>query len=431
MKPALLRMTALSALMLFSPTLNDLASAQKPVIRIARPPVKVKVDMSALAGHGSRKRPGEGIAEGGPQPEPPTRPRLDSKSVVLDVPPLPRPRPGALGNSPALEDLFGTTGGNLGDIKDVASLLEDGPGANNAIPENFRDQGNGEDGDLLGGKRELGGQRLGGYDWRAVRGDWTIGGDNGDQGVDLTGGAPASPAADAPDGSGVASDGGCGSVPESYGTVSNCGTNDEGQTEATGTRDGRSTPEGRTESGHENWVATKDENSQFVHAIQFDEKGQNTGEYIQDVQTFGGYERTVREWRDANGQVIERQEIVRRIRNNPARQPNPEEGGVADHLCAGWNPMNGCAGKGLTIRDMTSQPGRGETSAAGERSAGANVGPEAVTNGGDGSFIAGGNSGGGGGAEIDPCIAAGEGCGNGPDGPDGPVASIEAAAGRH
>ena len=108
--------------------------------------------------------------------------------------------------------------------------------------------------------------------------DWTLGpGDDGDRSVDLTGGAPRSPAADAPDGSGVASDGGCGSVPESYGTVSNCGTNEDGQTEANGTRDGRSTPEGRTESGHENWTARKDESSLFVHAVQFDEKGDIKG----------------------------------------------------------------------------------------------------------------------------------------------------------
>jgi hypothetical protein len=461
MKPNLLKMTALSTLLLVSPALSDLAAAQKPVIRIARPPVKLKINMSALAGDTAGKRAGGDVAEAGPQPEPPTLPRLKRKQAVLDVPPLPRarpqiadlggegsddpvepggealdspPLPASLGHSPALEELFDTTGGNLDDIRDAASLLEDGPGTHNAIPDNFRDQGNGEDTEQLGGKRELGGQRLGGYDWRAARGDWTIGGNDGDKGVDLTGGAPTSPAADAPDGSGVASDGGCGSVPESYGTVSNCGTNDDGQTEAAGTREGRSAPEGRTESGHENWTATRDEDSLFVHAIQFDEKGQKTGEFIQDIQTFGGTERTVYEWRDANGEIIERREITRRIRNNPAGQPNPEEGGVADHLCAGWNPMTGCAGKGVTARDMTGQPRPGETGAPDERSAGASVGAEAVTNGGDGSFIAGGNSGNGGRGEPDPCIAARESCGNGPDGPDGPdgpVAAIEAAAVRH
>ena len=55
------------------------------------------------------------------------------------------------------------------------------------------------------------------------------------------------------------------------------------------------------------------------------------------------------------------------------------------------------------------------------RSASASIGPEAVTNGGDGSFGVEVGSGRGG-FKLDPCATAGDDCGNGPGGPDNPVA---------
>ncbi len=87
-------------------------------------------------------------------------------------------------------------------------------------------------------------------------------------------------------------------------------------------------------------------------------------------------------------------------------QPVPHDGatsGKGDNC--NWNPVLGrCMTQRASPKDMTSQPGEdggtGAVTTAG--TAGPHIGPEAVTNPGDGSFISGGNRGGSGGRPYDP-----------------------------
>ena len=89
--------------------------------------------------------------------------------------------------------------------------------------------------------------------------------------------------------------------------------------------------------------------------------------------------------------------------------------------CIRWTSFGGCMATRTKIWDSTSQPDPTEDGSGTVRSAGASIGPEAVTNGGDGSFGVEGGSGSGG-FKLDPCATAGDDCGNGPGGPGNPVA---------
>lgn len=86
-----------------------------------------------------------------------------------------------------------------------------------------------------------------------------------------------------------------------------------------------------------------------------------------------------------------------------------------------WSPFGGYVSPSHTFFDTISQPDTdGQVTVTG--SARPNAGPGAVTNGGDGGFVAGGNTGGSGGFGHDPCATV-IGCGDGPGGagPEGTV----------
>ncbi|HMB48389.1 MAG TPA: hypothetical protein VKN63_08950, partial [Afifellaceae bacterium] len=106
--------------------------------------------------------------------------------------------------------------------------------------------------------------------------------------------------------------------------------------------------------------------------------------------------------------------------------PHDNDAGRGTGGCGVWTPFGGCTGTGPKVWDTTGQPNPADDGSATVRSAGASIGPEAVTNGGDGSFGAEGNSGRGGGFGIDPCATVAE-CGDGSGGPDNPVGSVDAA----
>lgn len=100
--------------------------------------------------------------------------------------------------------------------------------------------------------------------------------------------------------------------------------------------------------------------------------------------------------------------------------PNDNDTGRGDGGCGTWTLFGGCTGTGLKIWDTTGQPNPTDDGSDNGRNAGASIGPEAVTNGGDGSFVS-GQGRGGGGPGLDPCATAGPSCGNGPDGPGSPA----------
>ena len=58
MKKTFLTMTALSAMVLISPALQDTAAANKPVIRIAKPHIKVNVNTKRLTNKTTPRKPG-------------------------------------------------------------------------------------------------------------------------------------------------------------------------------------------------------------------------------------------------------------------------------------------------------------------------------------------------------------------------------------
>ena len=68
-------MTALSSLILISPAMQDNAAAAttfyKPSIRIVGPLVKLRINTRRLVTKAAKKPTGNGVAEAGPQPEPP------------------------------------------------------------------------------------------------------------------------------------------------------------------------------------------------------------------------------------------------------------------------------------------------------------------------------------------------------------------------
>jgi len=141
----------------------------------------------------------------------------------------------------------------------------------------------------------------------------------------------------------AANGGACGRIPSSYGTVGGCSTDRNGTTRAHGQRDGTTRTDGsRSSEGHENWEVERSDNAFFVNAEQYDENGNKTGEFTQDTQEYGGYSRTVREWRDADGEVIRREETVERTdpdADGPAGQPDPNGDNDVSlaEFCA-WTP---------------------------------------------------------------------------------------------
>ncbi len=90
--------------------------------------------------------------------------------------------------------------------------------------------------------------------------------------------------------------------------------------------------------------------------------------------------------------------------------------------CGVWTPFGGCTGTGPKIWETTGQPDPSGDGTATTRNAGASIGPEAVTNADE--FHTGS---GGGGVHIDPCIAAGGDCGNGPGNPTASMGGRQAA----
>ncbi len=84
-------------------------------------------------------------------------------------------------------------------------------------------------------------------------------------------------------------------------------------------------------------------------------------------------------------------------------QPAPHDGSTSGSKNAGkWTPLAVMSAHTHTFFDTISQPGTdGQVTVTG--SARPNAGPGAVTNGGDGGFVAGGNTGGSGGFGHDPC----------------------------
>ncbi len=98
-----------------------------------------------------------------------------------------------------------------------------------------------------------------------------------------------------------------------------------------------------------------------------------------------------------------------------AGQPAPHDGSTSGGRNAGkWTPFGGYVSPSHTFFDTISQPGTdGQVTVTG--SARPNAGPGAVTNGGDGGFVAGGNTGGSGGFGHNPCATV-IGCGDGPGG---------------
>jgi hypothetical protein len=463
LKRTLLTMTALSSLILISPTLQNVAVAgpNNPSIRIAGPQMKMRIDTRRLVTKAAKKPTGNAIAKAGPQPEPPTRPKRTKVTNVAkqDQAQLPRPRPynefeengngidseidaaevlpPSLGGAPELEELLDVTGGNMGDIRNTAKLLEDGPGQN-ALPE--IPGANGEFPGGIGGDLPFGGNRVGTMDpFGGRREAFGPGGRNDEFGVDMMSGIPRSPASKAPNPGSEASSG-------------------VGWVNDTSNRDSPGTTHWSRRLGGSGWVAgfgRRDNADGSISAgiVISDSHNRSVGSRTIEVSAPDeNGKRTVDiEDRDSQGNVVHREESETRSSTGPTpwdqnangvpdsierasppppppsdSQPNPADGGPADGICAGWNPLAGCAAPGLKVWDVNSQPGpdpTGEGSGT-ARSAGASIGPEAVTNTGDGSFTAGGSRGGGGGGHgIDPgCITAGDDCGNGPD---GPVASMD------
>ena len=456
LKRTLYTMTALSSLILIIPTLQNAAIAgqfNKPMIRMIAPQVKMRINTRRLVTKAAKKPAGNKILEAGPQPEPPTRPKRTKVTNVAkeDLARLPRPRPynefeedgnggkidvadalpPALGGAPELEELFGVTGGNMNDIRDAASLLENGLDGQNALPEHLRGNNENISGDI-GGERPFGANREGVWDPRGGRGSaFGPGGSNDGFGVDMMAGIPRSPASQAPNPGGQASNG---------------WSFDGMQVSGSGTYQSWRT----TDSNGDTVTFVREDFNDGAGSVSItitDADGNVRGDVSIDISKPHGRGRDYQaEAHDADGNLVGASKGTTETESVPNRydpdgdgvpndvpetgseqagQPNPEDGGAAEGLCAGWNPLSGCGQGGLKIWDTITQPGTSEESTATASGAGPRIGPEAVTNGGDGSFTAGGGRRDNGrGHGIDPCITAG-GCGNGPDGPDNPTGSME------
>jgi hypothetical protein len=461
MKPIITTMTALAVALTSLPSAQAAMAMNKPMNMNAAKPQAFKIKPPRIHVRRQltkpmrieRKSDRPSKTEAGPQPEPPTKP-VPGTEVSLNIPPLPRARPtlprepsdtsynefdegGAapggevnttgilpppLDMSPELTGLLDITGGNLGDVLDAVKLLEDGPGGQNALPEHFRDQGDDIPG--VGGDHPFGGGRIGA--WDPLGGGGTAfgpGGRNEDFGADPMAGIPKSPASKAPGSGGRASDGWTWD-----GMVT--GTTGSGSTESW-TRAG---------SNGSTVKFTRDEHGDGAISIGIqvtDSEGNVQGEVSIDISApnkDGSRDYQAQAF-DAEGNHVGGSKGTTNTESVP-NQYDTDGDGVPDDttagggdqgsettnnehgICNGWNPLNGCAAPGVKIEDSTSQPNPTDDGSATVRSAAASIGPEAVTNGGDGSFVSGqGRAGGGSG--LDPCATV-AGCGGGGDGPEGP-----------
>lgn len=396
--------------------------------RIKPPKIIIRPDVSPQTKRLIEVPPDDDAAKAGPQPEPPTRPAPEFEETAKS-PPLPTPRP-ELGASSDIRDLENVTGGDMGDLKDAATMLEDGLEGQNALPEEFR-AGEDDFADGVGGERQLGRDRVGAFDPLGGRGSaFGPGGQNDEFGVDMMSGIPRSPASEAPGDSRSASDAGW--VKDGAGhwsrNINNSGwwagyyqtNNADGSTTAT--------------------VTLFDDNNDVVARRRIsvsapDENGDRTVEIedqTPDGETTNKTESTTKNtvgpkpW-DQNGNGVPDAQEAPPAPPPEESQPNPVNDGAASGICKGWSPLTGCGRPGPTLQEMLTQPGTSEESTATATGAKPVTGPEAVTNPGDGSYTAGGNRGGGG-SGFDPCaIQAGD-CGTSPGdlgGPDGggPVSS--------
>lgn len=503
MKPILTTMTALAVILSSlhgtEAAMNLPPNAPKPqIVKIKPPRIHVRRNLVKPV-RVPRKNDGPSKVEAGPQPEPPTKPRHKFERTAVIAPPLPRSRPNHgdhnasdesfdhvleliglntngpssnrerepetydefaendgdmggelnpegvlpphLGISPELAGLLEITGGNMGDVLDVAKLLDEGHGGQNALPERFREQGEKLPGGF-GGERPFGAQRVGVWDPHGGRGAaFGRGGRNEGFGADPMAGIPRSPASTAPGPGGQASSG-------------------RGWVNTTRSSDSSGTTHWSRRLGDSGWGAgfSRRENADGSFSggmVVTDGTGRSVG--YRDIEVSApdenGNRTVVIEDSDSNGNVVHREESETKSSDGPtpwdqnangvpdsierdtSAQDVPENttAGGGDQgaettnnelgLCGGWNPLNGCGRTTVKPMDTISQPDPTDDGSGTVRSAGASIGPEAVTNGGDGGFIAGQGRGGGGGGTrgVDPgCITAGDHCGNGPDGPDNP-----------
>ena len=453
MKPTTLMLSsALASVMLIAPSAFQNANAAgikinpkivkvKPKIKI-RPKISLRVDVTSRTEKLIKKRSsgrGAGIetdaAKAGPQPEPPANrakePRKMTRFASGSIPrPTPRPE---LDGASDLNELFEVAGGNMKDLLDVSKMLKDGLEGQNALPDHF----GADEKDLaggIGGDRPFGSNRVGAWDALGGRGTaFGPGGANSDFGVDMMSGVPRSPASQAPHGGGSASSGWTKMPGNSAGRT--VWTRDYSDTPSQGGFDVFVRQNGPDGSIHAE-ITHEDANGNVtgttsIHVSAPNAKGQRT---VTTTYSDGNNDEV--EWlvtnttksnagptpedQNANGIPDTEEHAAGQALTTPPgeeSQPDPVNGGAAEGICNGWNPLTGCGRPGPTLWETLTQPGTSEDSTVSSGRGGATSGPEAVTNPGDGSFMASGNTGGSGGRGLDPCAIQGGGdCGTGPDG---------------
>lgn len=418
LKRTLLTMTALSSLILISPTLQDTAIAgqyNKPKIGMFKPQFKVKIDTRRLVTKAAKKPAGNGVAHAGPQPEPPTRPKQIQVTYVANpVPaPLPRSRPynefeekglggdidvaGALPpelNAPdAIKELFDISGGNPNDLMAVAEELL-------AMRDLFEEVGSNPLEDPALGRPRFGASmdgppvapgphpNNGGVDSSP---GWTLGGVYHKATNDSYGAHWSRQTSHGTDTRDISYGGPNGEITE---TIVIHGPN--GQTTTTTTESHLTKDDARRST-----TTVETENGMVV-------KEEETPAPAEEEETEGGEGGEGGEEGDGDTE---------------AGQGAPDDtitGGTGG--CGVWTPFGGCTGTGSKIWETTGQPDPSDDGTTTTRSAGDSIGPEAVTNADE--FHTGS---GGGGVHIDPCIAAGGDCGNGPGNPTASMGDRQAA----